>query len=126
MKTTIKIAKTELGYLFYSPIAWFLLIVFLIQCGLTYTGAIGTYIVSQDLGGEYLRVLGTLTSRVLGAPYGVLANITKQTYLYFPLLTMGLMSREINSGTIKLLYSSPVTITEIVLGRFLAMMVYSL
>jgi len=39
---------------------------------------------------------------------------------------MGLISREINGGTIKLLYSSPVKIQQIVFGKYLAMMVYSL
>ena len=40
---------------------------------------------------------------------------------------MGLMSRtEINSGTIKLLYSSPIKVREIIFGKFLAMMVYNL
>ena len=39
---------------------------------------------------------------------------------------MGLMSREFGSGSIKLLYSSPITNTQIVLGKFLAMMVYGL
>ena len=39
---------------------------------------------------------------------------------------MGLMSREFSSGEVKLLYSSPVTNTHIVLGKFLAMMVFAL
>ncbi len=39
---------------------------------------------------------------------------------------MGLVSREISSGTIKLLYSSPVKISEIILGKFLAMVYFSL
>src|SRR5450756_1991984 len=38
---------------------------------------------------------------------------------------MGLISREINGGTIKLLYSSPVKIWQIVFGKYLAMMVFS-
>lgn len=47
-------------------------------------------------------------------------------YLYIPLLTMGLMSRELSSGSIKLLYSSPVTNTQIILGKYLSMMIYNL
>ena len=39
---------------------------------------------------------------------------------------MGLMSREINGGTIKLLYSSPIKVREIIFGKFLAMMIYNL
>jgi ABC-2 type transport system permease protein len=38
---------------------------------------------------------------------------------------MGLISREINGGTISLLYSSPVKVREIVFGKYLAMLVYS-
>ena len=37
MKTIFKIARIELALLFYSPIAWFLLVAFLFQCGLAYT-----------------------------------------------------------------------------------------
>ena len=36
------------------------------------------------------------------------------------------MSREFSSGSIKLLYSSPITSTQIVLGKFLSMMFYGL
>ena len=39
---------------------------------------------------------------------------------------MGLMSRELSSGSIKLLYSSPVTNTQIILGKYLSMMIYNL
>ena len=46
--------------------------------------------------------------------------------LYMPLLTMGLMSRELSSGSIKLLYSSPVTSWQIILGKYLAMVIYGL
>ena len=51
MKTIVKIAKTELALLFYSPIAWFLLIAFLFQAGLFYTGVIENYLISQEMGG---------------------------------------------------------------------------
>src|SRR5690606_28313783 len=50
----------------------------------------------------------------------------QKLYLYIPLLTMGLISRETSSGTIKLLYSSPIKVREIVFGKYLAMIVYSL
>jgi ABC-2 type transport system permease protein len=37
---------------------------------------------------------------------------------------MGLMSREYSTGSIKLLFSSPVSNTQIILGKYLAMIVY--
>jgi ABC-2 type transport system permease protein len=126
MKTIFKIAKTELALLFYSPIAWFLLVAFLFQAGLTYTGEIENYLISQEMGGRSLQYLRFLTSNIFAPPYGIWLSLVRNLYLYLPLLTMGLMSREINSGTIKLLYSSPIKVREIIFGKFLAMMIYNL
>jgi ABC-2 type transport system permease protein len=39
---------------------------------------------------------------------------------------MGLMSREVSSGSIKLLFSAPVKLWEIILGKYVAMMAYGL
>ena len=39
---------------------------------------------------------------------------------------MNLMSRELGSGSIKLLYSSPVTNVQIILGKYLSMLIYAL
>src|SRR6186713_2934993 len=71
MKTIFQIAKTELALLFYSPIAWFLLIAFLFQSGLAYTGMMENYITQQEMGGEGLRYLTFLTSKIFGPPYGI-------------------------------------------------------
>ena len=126
MKTILKIARTELALLFYSPIAWFLLIAFLFQAGLAYTSEIEGILTSQDMGGRNLKYLTFLTSRTFAPPFGIWPQLVGKLYLYLPLLTMGLMSREINGGTIKLLYSSPIKVREIIFGKYLAMMVYNL
>ena len=126
MKTIFKIAKTELALLFYSPIAWFLLVAFLFQCGLAYTSAVENFLTTQEMGGQVLSWLAFLTSKIFAPPYGIWPGLVGKLYLYLPLLTMGLMSREINGGTIKLLYSSPIKVREIIFGKFLAMMLYNL
>jgi ABC-2 type transport system permease protein len=126
MKTILKIARTELALLFYSPIAWFLLIAFMFQAGLAYTSEIEGILTQQDMGGRGLKYLMFLTSRTFAPPYGIWPQLVSKLYLYLPLLTMGLMSREINGGTIKLLYSSPIKVREIIFGKYLAMMVYNL
>src|ERR1700761_6289321 len=123
MKTTLKIARTELALLFYSPIAWFLLIAFLFQAGLAYTGAIENFLISQEMGGRRLQYLTFLTSKIFAPPNGIWPGLVRSLYLYLPLLTMGLMSREINGGTIRLLYSSPIRVREIIFGKFIAMMI---
>ena len=126
MRTTLKIARTELALLFYSPIAWFLLVAFLFQSGLAYTSSIEGYLTQQQMGGIGLRYLQFITNNLFAPPYGIWANLAGKLYLYLPLLTMGLMSREISSGTIKLLYSSPIKVREIIFGKFIAMMIYNL
>jgi len=126
MKMIFKVAKTELKNLFYSPIAWFLMIVFLIQCAMVYTQMLDQYATTQELGGRGLDYMAPLTYRIFTGRGGLFESVMQNLYLYIPLLTMGLISREINAGTIKLLYSSPIKVSEIIFGKYVAMMVYSL
>ena len=123
MKKTLRIARIELSTLFYSPIAWLLLIVLIVQVGLSYTTTMEWMEESKQLSGNF----GALTATIFAGSFGsgVLSGILGKLYMYIPLITMGLMSREISSGTIKLLYSSPIKVREIIYGKFVAMMVYN-
>ncbi|HSC39482.1 MAG TPA: Gldg family protein, partial [Chitinophagaceae bacterium] len=67
-----------------------------------------------------------MTNAIFYGNRGVFNSVVQNIYLYLPLLTMGLISREMGSGTIRLLYSSPINVSSIVLGKFLAIMVLSL
>lgn len=131
MKTIFQIAKNELRNLFYSPIAWFLLIVFLVMCAYFYTGTtyfwakLANLAYSNDPNWVYRATESTTSSIFLNGD-GILTNVLQSIYLFVPLLTMGIISREINSGTIKLLYSSPVKLSRIILGKYLALMIYNL
>lgn len=130
MKLIYKIARTELRNLFYSPVAWFLTIVFLIQCAVFYTYALEPFVKWQEMmikNNPNFKNLGIpLTKLVFLSGNVVFVNALQNLYLFLPLLTMGLISREINNGTIKLLYSSPVKTHQIVLGKYLALMAYNL
>lgn len=126
MKLIFKIAKTELKNLFYSPIAWFLIIAFMVTCAMVYMGMVDSNAQTQEMGGMGLEYMRNLTSRIFTGRGGLFNTVMQNLYLFMPLLTMGLISREINAGTIKLLYSSPVKIRDIVFGKYLAMMIYSL
>ena len=117
MRMLYKIAKTELQMLFYSPIAWFLLLVFAVQIGWMFTGSYEWY---MKTGGRTMMASMSLFAN------GMFASVQKYLYYYIPLLTMGLISRELSSGSIKLLYSSPVRNSQIILGKFLSMVFYSL
>ncbi|WP_299702710.1 Gldg family protein [uncultured Pontibacter sp.] len=122
MKKILRIARLELSILFYSPIAWLVLIIFIIQCGVTFIDLIEARETSQQLGNP----LKSLTIDVFGGGTGFFSSVQHKLYLYIPLLTMGLMSRELSSGSIKLLFSSPLTNLQIILGKFAAMMAYGL
>ena len=122
MKIIYKIAKAELQILFYSPIAWLILILFTFQTSMDFSGLLDGIVRSKAMGYE----LSGLTSRLFGGWEGIFVTVQGSLYLYIPLLTMNLMSREFSSGSIKLLYSSPVTNAQIIIGKYLAMIVYSL
>ncbi|RHR78319.1 Gldg family protein [Odoribacter sp. AF15-53] len=122
MRTIIRITKSELRILFFSPIAWLILIVFSFQVGMAYSDALEMQLRNQELGYRMYAVTSSLFDGYSGILSGLLGNL----YLYIPLFTMGLMSRELSSGSIKLLYSSPVSNFQIILGKYLAVVVYAL
>ena len=52
MKTIWKIAKTELQSLFYSPIAWLVLVIFFIQCAVNFNNTFGSLVTNMELYGR--------------------------------------------------------------------------
>ena len=118
MKISLRIARTELASLFFSPIAWFILIVFSFLSAKHFCALIESNI-------SFHSVQGTggssLTATLFMTSWGsVWTDVVSNLYIYIPLLTMGLISRETASGSIKLLYSSPIDSWQIVIGKFLA------
>jgi ABC-2 type transport system permease protein len=122
MRSIYRIGRQELSILFHSPVAWLILIVFPIQIGMDVTEYILMLGKSQRMGASYHHV----TNMVFASQNGFYVGVKNTLYFYIPLLTMGLVSRELHSGSIKLLLSSPVKVRDIVLGKYLAMMVYGL
>ena len=117
-----RIALLEVGTLFYSPVAWLVLAVFVVQNGLGFFGILFGVREALSMGID----VGNITTSAFPGMNGLFDSVLKNIYLYMPLLTMGLMSRETSSGSIKLLLSSPVKITQIVLGKYLAIVIYGL
>ena len=125
MRAIYKIAKTELQMLFYSPIAWLLLLCFVFQTVFFYTGMLESFVLDVENSGRTYWCSLRLFIRGYGGSSGLWPSVVNILYLYIPLLTMGVISKELSSGSIKLLYSSPISNTHIVLGKFLAMVVYA-
>lgn len=122
MKTTYRIAIAELRSLFCSPVAWLILVIFAVQVGVAFGGAFDRQILSQALG----YTLWDVTASIFTGWMGIFPGFLRNLYLYIPLLTMGLMSREYSSGSIKLLFSSPVTDSQIIFGKYLSVLIYNL
>lgn len=121
MRTIFTIAKNELKILFYSPVAWLMLIVFCITTGLKFSNLLNGIIKHLTLGYPLTDITYNL---FLNDFSGLFPNIQQYLYFFIPLLTMGIMSNETNTGSIKLLFSSPIRNTQIVLGKFLSLSVY--
>jgi ABC-2 type transport system permease protein len=122
MKIIRKIALTELQALFCSPVAWLILIVFTFQAAMSFTNLFEIFMRSQEMNYN----LENLTFNLFSNRMSLFTTVQGYLYLYIPLLTMGLMSRELGSGSINLLYSSPVKNSQIILGKYLSMLVYGL
>ena len=117
MKTITRIARTELASLFFSPIAWFILVVFSVITGY------GFWDLLQSVAGHEYDISVT---QLLFMDSGLFSKISSSLYIYIPLLTMGLISSEVSSGSIKLPYSSPITSFEFVAGKYLASITFGL
>lgn len=109
--------------LFYSPVAWLILIIFTFQVSMNFSTPTESWVQFYAQG---YKMGGISMDIFANQQYGLFTNVLGYMYLYIPLLTMGLMSREFASGSIKLLYSSPVTNSQIIMGKFLSMMIYAL
>lgn len=118
----LRIARIELNTMFYSPVAWLVLVIFALQAGLTFGNVMDNYIHSKMMGHGAYGVTGGLFS----GPRGLFPAVVNYLYLYIPLITMGLMSREFASGSIKLLFSSPIKNSSIILGKYLAILTYGM
>mgnify|MGYP001050385456 CR=1 FL=1 len=126
MRLIFKIAGIELRTLFYSPVAWVIAIVFFIVCGVQFAAPLESFASMQQF---YLEnkagwegFSSSLTRDLFSGPYSYLL---KNLYLFIPLLTMGVISRDVHSGAIHLLNSSPVKIRQIILGKYLGLAAYN-
>ena len=122
MKRTLKIAKAELQTLFYSPVAWMILIIFMVQVCLQFFDLFTAYVTSVEAGYS----VNGISLSLLSGRNGLLTALQNHLYFYIPLLTMGLVSREFSTGSIKLLYSAPLTNKQIVWGKYIAIAIFGL
>jgi ABC-2 type transport system permease protein len=118
MKAIFTILKRELKSYFASPIAYIILVVFLILSGIFFFFYLESFIRSQfDPRFQLFREKLNLNEFVIRPYFG-----TTSVVLLFmiPLITMRLIAEERKNFTAELLFTSPVRVSQIVLGKFLA------
>ena len=106
MKNIISICGKELYTYFVSPIAYFVFFVFMAVIGFLFYATFYIESARHGFGAAVMQV--------------VFGNVSIILLFFTPALTMKLFAEERKSGTIELLLTSPVTDTEVVIGKFLA------
>jgi ABC-2 type transport system permease protein len=119
MSSVLTIARAEARRIFVSPLAWAVLAVLQLILGFVFVNLLYGYARDSQLGGQYMGV----SDYIGGGLYGFATIVL---LLVMPLLTMRLFAEERKSGSVTLLLSSPVSLIEIVLGKFLGLVSFML
>ncbi len=119
MRKTLAIMGKELRIYFNSPIAYVVTAIFILITGYLFYNIV-IFASSQSM--QIMRVQGSLPqinlNELIFRP--TFHNMAVILMLTLPLLTMRLLAEEKKNKTIELLMTSPVSLTSIVLGKFLA------
>lgn len=112
MSGTLSVLKRELLVFFVTPLAWVLLLVFSLVQGVHFALLVDQFasIPAEALVGQS-PVSAFFGNTVI--PYVVL-------FLFVPPLTMRLFAEERRAGTLETLLTAPLSVVEIVLGKYLA------
>lgn len=109
MKSTLAIVQRELAALFFSPIGYIVVAGFLLVTGVLATLAFQVFEPGKEASLRQVFLLTPFTLTII-----------------LPAITMRMISEEYRSGTIESLMTAPVTDSQMVLGKFLAAVVFYL
>ncbi len=111
------IARHELRTMFLSPLAWVILGVMQMLLGYMFLAQIDSFFMLQP---QLINLQNTpgVTDIVVAPMFQLSAIIL---LMVMPLITMRSIAEEKRNGTLSLLISSPLSMTEIVLGKFLGL-----
>jgi len=118
MKVLFTILKRELKSYFSSPVAYIILVVFLVLSGVFFFLYLQSFMSSQfDPRFQLFKEKLNLNEFVV-RPY--LGTISVVLLLMIPVISMRLIAEEKKNYTSELLFTSPIRVVQIVLGKFLA------
>jgi ABC-2 type transport system permease protein len=122
MQSFYAVYRKEMGHYFVSPIAYIFIGLFLFLSAFFFNYFLSAMIqqsFTMEMRGMQFGMPPEIDvpGQVMRAFFGLLSTLV----LFFtPILTMGVYAEERKRGTMELLMTSPVTETQIVLGKFLA------
>jgi gliding motility-associated transport system permease protein len=122
MQSFYAVYRKEMGHYFVSPIAYIFIGLFLFLSAYFFNYFLSAMIQQASMTAMQGMRFGAppevdVPGQVMRAFFGLLSTLI----LFFtPILTMGVYAEERKRGTMELLMTSPVTETQIVLGKFLA------
>ncbi len=122
MKNIWTITRKELKSYFSSPIAYAIIAVFLVLVGFFFYSLIWWFnSQSMQMAQNPYYYQQININQMVYSP--LFHNISIILLLVLPILTMRLFSEEKKIGTDELLYTSPITINQIILGKYLASLI---
>ena len=123
MKKTLAIFEKEFKSFFYSPLAYVVIAIFTALTGVFFYLYVSNFVEAMFRDGimaqQYRRMPQTFNVNImLIRPF--FWNIALISLFTLPLITMRLFSEEKKQGTVELLYTTPLTSLQIIMGKFLA------
>jgi len=112
------IAARELRSLFLSPLAWSILAVVLFILAFMFLSQLDLYVGYQ----AQLAMMDSAPGVTEAVVTPLFSSATIVLLLVSPLITMRLISEERRNRTLPLLFSAPISMTEIVLGKYLGIL----
>ncbi|MDH5480426.1 MAG: ABC transporter permease [Nitrosomonas sp.] len=116
----LTIAYKELRMLFCSPLAWILLALIHMVLTWVFLGRLDAFLELQPQLMQIANPPGI--TEIIIAPVFAMAAIV--LLMVTPILTMRLVAEERRNNTLTLLISAPIAISDIILGKFLGLMVF--
>jgi ABC-2 type transport system permease protein len=119
LRNIAALVEKEWRHYFGSPIAYTALFVWVLLFGIFYTFMF-TYFLTQSVAGQQAQFGAEPLSLNEFVIAPTLQNMAVVVLFVAPMLTMRLFAEEKRQGTLELLGTSPLTDTQIVLGKFIA------
>jgi ABC-2 type transport system permease protein len=121
MKNALPIARKELNVYFATPVAYVMFTLYVVIASYFFLRLLGNY---EQISLQYMRFNAPeLMSRLNFQDMifrGLFGNMGVILVFVVPFLSMKLLAEEKRTRTIELLYSTPVTATDVVVGKYLA------